>query len=53
MNRIVLPLGKFGRMASADMLKRLETRATAAEQVISLLKDQIAEIKVELWYTPG
>jgi len=45
MNRIVLPLGKFGRMASADMLKRLETRATAAEQVISLLKDQIAEIK--------
>jgi len=45
MNRLVLPLGKFGRMASADMLKRLETRATAAEQVISLLKDQIAEIK--------
>jgi len=34
------------RMASADMLKRLETRATAAEQVISLLKDQINEIKV-------
>jgi len=32
-------------MASAEMISRLETRATSAEQIISLLKDQISEIK--------
>jgi len=37
--------GIFLKMASAEMISRLETRATNAEQIISLLKDQISEIK--------
>ena len=32
-------------MASNDVVKRLETRAAAAEQMIQLLRQQIAEIK--------
>lgn len=32
-------------MASSEMIKKLETRAMAAEQIISLLKDQMFEIK--------
>jgi len=32
-------------MASSEMIKKLETRAMAAEQIISLLKEQMFEIK--------
>jgi len=32
-------------MASSEMIKKLETRALAAEQIISLLKEQMFEIK--------
>jgi len=42
LNRMIFQIGK---MASTEMMKRLETRASAAEQIITLLKDQIAEIK--------
>ena len=34
-------------MASAEALQKLETRAVAAEKLISLLKIQIAEAKVK------
>ena len=33
-------------MASAEVLQKLETRAVAAEKLISMLKLQIAEAKV-------
>ena len=37
---------QFGlKMASADVIKRLETRAVAAEQLINMLRTQIQEIK--------
>lgn len=37
---------RFGiKMASADVMKRLETRAIAAEQMIQMLRSQINEIK--------
>ena len=37
---------QIGKMASADMLKRLETRAVAAEQLIQILRQQIDQVKV-------
>lgn len=37
---------QIGKMASAEALQKLETRAVAAEKLISLLKLQIAEAKV-------
>ena len=33
------------KMASPEVLQRLESRASAAEQLISVLKMQIAQIK--------
>ena len=33
------------KMASSDVIKRLETRAVAAEQLIKMLRTQIHEIK--------
>ncbi len=33
------------RMAAAEAIKRMETRATAAEQMIQLLRGQIAEVR--------
>ena len=35
----------FTAMATAEVIKRLSTRATAAEKMIQLLKTQINEIK--------
>ena len=32
-------------MATAEVIKRLSTRATAAEQMIQLLKKQIEEVR--------
>ena len=34
------------KMASTEVLKRLETRATAAEKMIEMLRNQINELRV-------
>jgi aminoacyl tRNA synthase complex-interacting multifunctional protein 1 len=46
LDSLLQEIGRFGaKMASSEMIKKLETRAMAAEQIISLLKDQMFEIK--------
>lgn len=44
---LMLRLSQIGRMASAEVLSKLEARAGSAEQLISALKLQIAEIKAQ------
>jgi len=42
---LILRASQIGKMASAEVLQKLETRAVAAEKLISMLKLQIAEAK--------
>jgi len=51
----ILPLvwTQFRKLASADSIKRMETRAAAAEQLVFLLKKQIGEIKAVAQITPS
>ena len=46
MKWLLLIVFPFLVMATAEVIKRLSTRATAAEQLIQLLKKQIEEVKL-------